>query len=46
MKFRAGNQGFVAWHLIPTIRCGLHESGGGFIAFTFLKFDACVSWGD
>lgn len=35
----------VAWYLLPTIRLGFFKlSGGGFLAFTWLKFDACVMW--
>lgn len=34
---------FFAWYLLPTIRFGLHESGG-FVALTFLKGDACLGW--
>lgn len=49
---RVANEIYAAWYLLPTIRFGLwdhrasHHSNqsGGFIAFTFLKFDACLMW--
>lgn len=44
-KFKAGIENFTAWSLLPTIRFGKLRSGhGGFVAFTFLKFDACLTW--
>ena len=45
LRFRSGNMRFSAWHLLPTIRLGFWpEKNGGFLAFTFLKFDACLTW--
>lgn len=50
-KARAENGKYTAWHLLPTIRFGLWDhrdfttkDHGGFIALTFLKFDACLAW--
>jgi hypothetical protein len=44
MKLAAGVQGFSAWYLTPSLRFGLHDSGGGFLGLTLLKFDVCVTW--
>lgn len=45
IKFKAGNDWLASWYLIPTIRFGLHSDwAGGFVAFTFLRFDACLTW--
>lgn len=50
-KFKVRQENYTAWYLIPAIRFGLYDRGrwpalkeGGFIAFTFLKFDAVFSW--
>ncbi len=46
-KFKAGNGGYTSWYLLPTIRVGTwerKEERGGWVAFTFLKFDACLMW--
>lgn len=44
LKFYAGTRGFTAWYLTPSLRFGLHDSGGGFLGLTWLKFDVCVTW--
>ncbi len=39
-----GWRGFSSWYLLPTIRFGLHDTGG-WCYFMWLKFDAGVHWG-
>jgi len=43
--------GYSSWYLLPTIRFGTWEhpgrsskEHGGFLALTWLKGDACLSW--
>lgn len=50
LKFRVHSD-FFAWHLLPTIRVGCWDHRdrpsmdfGGFIAVTWLKSDACLSF--
>jgi len=42
---------YLGWYLLPTIRFGTWDHRdraskdyGGFLAFTWLKVDACLSW--
>ena len=53
IKFRVKftTPGLAAWYLLPTIRFGTWDHRdrtskdyGGFLAFTWLKGDACLSW--
>ena len=50
-KHNIGKQSYTAWYLLPTIRFGLWDhrdytskNHGGFLAFTFFKYDACLMW--
>ena len=42
--FAAGSQQMSAWILTPCVRFGLHDSGGGFLYITFIKFDIGFHW--
>ncbi len=50
-NFKAGIASFTSWYLLPTIRFGLWDHSnytsknrGGWLALTFLKFDAVLMW--
>ncbi len=50
-RFNVSNGGYSSWFLLPTIRLGSWSGmdgapakRGGWLAFTFLKFDACFMW--
>lgn len=38
------NKNYYAWTLIPTLRLGLHEGGGGFIVLDWLRGGLCYHW--
>lgn len=51
VKLWGGVSSYTAWYLLPTIRFGLWDhrgylskNHGGFLAFTWVKFDTGLMW--